>query len=91
MGALNSLGLHLLGVCLWTGGLVVLAWLSPQLSGSAAGTGSLPAGAGRGAGARRQVPMAAVVLRRFSTVAFGAFFLVFLSGTINAAVRIGSW
>ena len=91
MGAVNSLGLHLLGVCLWTGGLVVLAWLSPQLSGSDAGTGSLPAGAGRGAGARRQVPMAAVVLRRFSAVAFGAFFLVFLSGTINAAVRIGSW
>ncbi|MFC6255644.1 copper resistance protein CopD, partial [Kocuria oceani] len=25
MGAVNSLGLHLLGVCLWTGGLVVLA------------------------------------------------------------------
>ena len=91
MGAVNSLGLHLLGVCLWTGGLVVLAWLSPQLSGSAAGTGSLPAGAGRGAGVRPQVPIAAVVLRRFSTVAFGAFFLVFLSGTINAAVRIGSW
>ncbi len=91
MGAVNSLGLHLLGVCLWTGGLVVLAWLSPQLSASDAGTGTLPSGASRGAGARRQVPMAAVVLRRFSAVAFGAFFLVFLSGTINAAVRIGSW
>ena len=91
MGAVNSLGLHLLGVCLWTGGLAVLAWLSPQLSGSDAGTGTLPAGAGRGAGVRGRVPMAAVVLRRFSAVAFGAFFLVFLSGTINAAVRIGSW
>ena len=32
MGAVNSLGLHLLGVGLWTGGLVVLAWLSRLLS-----------------------------------------------------------
>lgn len=93
MGAVNSLGLHLLGVCLWTGGLVVLAWLSPQLSDPDAGTGTLPEGAARGrapAGARDRTPIAAVVLRRFSAVAFGAFFLVLLSGTVNAAVRIGS-
>ncbi len=94
MGAVNSLGLHLLGVSLWTGGLVVLAWLSPQLSAPDAGTGTLPEGAARGrsaAGPRDRAPIAAVVLRRFSAVAFGAFFLVFLSGTVNAAVRIGSW
>jgi cytochrome c oxidase assembly factor CtaG/putative copper export protein len=94
MGAVNSLGLHLLGVCLWTGGLVVLAWLSPQLSAPDAGTGTLPEGAARGrapAGVRGRAPIAAVVLRRFSAVAFGAFFLVLLSGTVNAAVRIGSW
>jgi putative copper resistance protein D len=91
MGAVNSLGLHLLGVSLWTGGLVVLAWLSPQLSARDAGTGTLPEGAARGAGARRRVPMAAVVLRRFSAVALGSFFLVLLSGVLNAAVRIGTW
>lgn len=94
MGAVNSLGLHLLGVCLWTGGLVVLAWLSPLLSAPDAGTGTLPEGAARGraaAGPRDRAPIAAVVLRRFSAVAFGAFFLVLLSGTVNAAVRIGSW
>jgi cytochrome c oxidase assembly factor CtaG/putative copper export protein len=94
MGAVNSLGLHLLGAGLWTGGLVVLAWLSPQLSAPDAGTGTLPEGAARGrpsAGPRRRVPIAAVVLRRFSAVALGAFLLVLLSGTVNAAVRIGSW
>ena len=91
MSAVNSLGLHLLGVCLWTGGLAALAWLSPLLSAKDAGTGTLPEGAGRGAGARRRVPIAAVVLRRFSAVAFGGFFLVLLSGVLNAAVRIGTW
>lgn len=94
MGAVNSLGLHLLGVCLWAGGLVVLAWLSPLLSAPDAGTGTLPEGAARGRAAaapRDRAPIAAVVLRRFSAVAFGAFFLVLLSGTVNAAVRIGSW
>ncbi|MFI7482566.1 cytochrome c oxidase assembly protein [Kocuria sp. M1R5S2] len=94
MAAVNSLGLHLLGVCLWTGGLAVLGWLSPRLSAPDAGTGTLPVGAARGrasSGDRPRVPIAAVVLRRFSAVAFGAFFLVLLSGTVNAAVRIGTW
>ncbi|MFI7580262.1 cytochrome c oxidase assembly protein [Kocuria kalidii] len=94
MGAVNSLGLHLLGAGLWTGGLVVLAWLSPLLSAPGAGTGTLPEGAARGrpsSGERQRVPLAAVVLRRFSAVALGAFLLVLLSGTVNAAVRIGSW
>ena len=27
MGAVNSLGLHLLGVCLWVGGILVLVWV----------------------------------------------------------------
>ena len=32
MGAVNSLGLHLLGVCLWVGGILVLVWVGPLLS-----------------------------------------------------------
>lgn len=94
MGAVNSLGLHLLGVSLWTGGLVVLARLSPQLSAEDAGSGTPPEGAAlaRSAdGSRRRAPVAAVVLRRFSAVALGSFFLVLLSGTVNAGLRIGSW
>ncbi|MCD1146086.1 bifunctional copper resistance protein CopD/cytochrome c oxidase assembly protein [Kocuria sp. LUK] len=93
MGAVNSLGLHLLGVCLWTGGLVVLAWLAPWLDAPEAGTAALPAGSARGrtGGAVRRVPLAAVVLRRFSAVALAAFLLVAASGVVNSAVRIGSW
>lgn len=94
MAAVNTLGLHVLGAGLWTGGLVVLARLSPLLSAPEAGTGTLPEGAARGrpgTDVSRRVPVAAVVLRRFSAVAFGAFFLVLLSGTVNAALRIGSW
>ncbi|WP_446425863.1 cytochrome c oxidase assembly protein, partial [Kocuria palustris] len=60
------------------------------LSAPQAGTGTLSQGTARG-GPRRGAPIAAVVLRRFSAVALGSFFLVFLSGTFNAAVRIGSW
>src|SRR5699024_9750424 len=32
--AVNSIGLHLLGVLLWVGGLVLLAMLAPTLSGT---------------------------------------------------------
>lgn len=31
--AVNSIGLHLLGVCLWIGGIIVLAFISRQLDG----------------------------------------------------------
>src|SRR5699024_11599593 len=33
--AVNSIGLHLLGVLLWVGGLVLLAMLAPKLTGTA--------------------------------------------------------
>ncbi|WP_425481876.1 cytochrome c oxidase assembly protein [Arthrobacter yangruifuii] len=65
--AVNSIGLHLLGVCLWIGGIIVLAVISRQL-GSITG----------------------VVLTRFSALAGFAFALVFLSGVVNASLRITS-
>lgn len=92
MGAVNSVGLHLLGVCLWVGGLVVLAYLSRSLTGPQAGTGTLPE---RRRGSRtargRRAPMAVAVLHRYSTVALGAFILVGVSGLINAGVRVHGW
>jgi cytochrome c oxidase assembly factor CtaG/putative copper export protein len=68
-GAVNSIGLHLLGVCLWVGGIIVLAVISGTL------------------GSRDTT---AVVLRRFSALAVFSFFLVFLSGVVNASIRITS-
>lgn len=66
-GAVNSIGLHLAGVCLWIGGLIVLAVVS-----------------------RRLGPITGVVLRRYSALAGFAFALVFLSGVVNASLRITS-
>lgn len=65
--AVNSIGLHLAGVCLWIGGLIVLAVISRQLG-----------------------PITGVVLRRYSALAGFAFVLVFLSGIVNASLRITS-
>lgn len=92
MGAVNSLGLHLFGVCLWFGGLVVLGYLSRQLTAPDAGTGTIPerVRGTRTAGDRR-VPMAVAVLRRYSAVALLGFLLVSLSGVLNAAVRLHGW
>ncbi|MFI3892795.1 cytochrome c oxidase assembly protein [Kocuria rhizophila] len=84
MGAVNSLGLHLLGVCLWVGGLVVLIWVGPLLSRETSVVSR------RGDSTHRE-PLLAVVLRRYSAVALGCYVLVLLSGIVNAAVRIGSW
>ena len=66
--AVNSIGLHLAGVCLWIGGLIVLAVISRQLG-----------------------PITGVVLRRYSALAGFAFALVFLSGIVNASLRITSF
>ncbi|WP_129656615.1 cytochrome c oxidase assembly protein [Rothia halotolerans] len=92
MGAVNSLGLHLLGVCLWFGGLVVLAYLSRQLSAPDAGTGTVPEKRrGTETAQTRRVPMAVAVLRRYSAVALAGFILVSVSGILNAAVRVHGW
>ena len=84
MGAVNSLGLHLLGVSLWVGGIIVLVWLSPLLSRESAVVSR------RGAATHRE-PLLAVVLRRYSAVALGCYVLVLLSGIVNAQIRIGTW
>ncbi len=65
--AVNSIALHLVGVCLWVGGIIVLSVIGGKL-----GT---------------QMP---TVLKRYSALAVFAFALVFLSGIVNASLRIGS-
>ncbi|GAB3534164.1 cytochrome c oxidase assembly protein [Arthrobacter tecti] len=65
--AVNSIALHLVGVCLWVGGIIVLAVIGGKL-----GT------------------QTSTVLKRFSALAGFAFALVFLSGIINASLRIGN-
>lgn len=96
MGAVNSLGLHLLGVCVWTGGLIALAWISGPLTRDRS-TARLPIGARARrdadtahAARGREVPLLAVVLNRFSHLALWCFVVVLASGVINAAVRIGT-
>lgn len=65
--AVNSIALHLVGVCLWVGGIVVLAVIGGKLGAQTT-----------------------TVLKRFSALAGFAFALVFLSGLVNASLRIGS-
>ncbi len=86
-GAINSLGLHLVGVSAWVGGIIMLALLSGILGGVRGGAG--PSGTVRG-----MTPAADITeptLRRFSTLAGFAFALVFASGVINASIRITNW
>ncbi|GAA1116990.1 cytochrome c oxidase assembly protein [Nesterenkonia jeotgali] len=94
--AVNSLGLHLLGVVIWVGGLVVLALLSPALSRDAAQTRVSAAAApvteagplGAEAPATPAPGMTETLLRRYSTLAGLALITVAASGVINASLRI---
>lgn len=63
--AVNSLGLHLLGVTIWVGGLIALVLV------------------------RHRVGADQTHVARFSSLALFSFGLVFVSGLINAQVRIG--
>ena len=76
--AVNSIGLHLLAVVLWFGGIMVLALLAPTLAGEAPGR------------ARGQV-LAGVVLKRYSALATFAVFLMIGSGLASAVIRITDW
>lgn len=76
-GAVNSIGLHLLGVVAWGGGLVALAMVSGLLGG--------PQKNITGADTN---PSAAEVLQRFSHLAGASFFLVALSGVAAGAIRV---
>lgn len=75
-GAINSLGLHLVGVSMWVGGIILLALLSGILTGAKAGAAG---------------DITEATLRRFSSLAGFAFVLVFASGVINASIRVTSW
>lgn len=76
--AVNSIGLHLLAVVLWFGGIMVLALLAPTLGGEAPGR------------VRGQV-LAGVVLKRYSALATFAVFLMIGSGLASAVIRITDW
>ncbi len=78
-GAINSLGLHLVGVSAWVGGIVVLALLSGVLAATP------------GPGVRGSADITEPTLRRFSSLAGFAFALVFASGVVNATIRVSSW
>jgi putative copper resistance protein D len=64
--AVNSLGLHLLGISIWVGGLIALSVV------------------------RYRAGVSQAEVARFSALALFSFGLVFLSGVINASLRIGS-
>ena len=80
-GAINSLGLHLVGVSAWVGGIIMLVFLSGVLLGGTGASGK--AGAGQ--------DITEPTLRRFSALAGFAFVLVLASGVINASIRVTSW
>lgn len=80
--AVNSIGLHLLGVLLWVGGLVLLAMLAPTLTGTSQLKPQVKEG--------HTQPLVYTVLSRYSAVAGVAIFLVAGSGIANAAIRMES-
>ncbi|GAB2892317.1 cytochrome c oxidase assembly protein [Neomicrococcus lactis] len=81
-GAVNALGLHLLGVYLWAGGIGTLALISRSLQGQAPGRFTDIKN-------KAQRPLTAgLVLKRFSDIAFVAIVVVTLSGIISAWIRM---
>ena len=80
-GAINSLGLHLVGVSAWVGGIIMLALLSRILGGA---SGSV-------AGTAGNADITEPTVRRFSALAGFAFVLVFASGIVNASIRVTNW
>lgn len=81
MAAVNSLGLHLLGVILWVGGVVVLALLAPAIRETAHSLNASEQGGPEILG---------TLLRRFSVLAGLALVTVAASGAVNAGLRISS-
>lgn len=76
--AVNSLGLHLLGVVLWVGGLIVLLLMSPKIRAAVAH------------GSPEDSSLLGTLLRRYSLLAGLALVTVVASGVINASLRITS-
>ncbi len=77
--AVSSLGLHLVGVTVWVGGLAAVLLVLPL-------TGRSP-GPVKG---QRPVDLTTLATR-YSAVALACFALVALSGVVNASVRLGGW
>lgn len=79
MAAVNSLGLHLLGVVIWVGGLIVLALLAPEIIRTARTQSA------RDSGSNATLE---TLLRRYSVLAGLSLVTVAASGIINADLRI---
>ncbi|NLS09199.1 bifunctional copper resistance protein CopD/cytochrome c oxidase assembly protein [Nesterenkonia sp. MY13] len=77
--AVNSLGLHLLGVVVWVGGLTVLALLGPEIARTARTLSTADQGGEQILG---------TLLRRYSVLAGLALVTVAASGVINADLRV---
>lgn len=71
IAAVSSLSLHIMGVAVWVGGVILLGLLAGMLQSARSEYSPL------------------VVFKRFSTLAGIAFAVVFLSGVINAVIRLG--
>ncbi|GGE76656.1 cytochrome c oxidase assembly protein [Nesterenkonia cremea] len=81
MAAVNSLGLHLLGVVIWVGGLTALVLLAPEIRRQASVRTTKDQGGPE---------LVGTLLRRYSVLAMLALITVALSGIINADLRIES-
>ncbi|WP_150460869.1 cytochrome c oxidase assembly protein [Nesterenkonia ebinurensis] len=77
--AVNSLGLHLLGVVIWVGGLAVLAVLAPEIARTAKSLSVKDQGGPEILG---------TLLSRYSVLAGLALVTVAASGVINADLRV---
>jgi cytochrome c oxidase assembly factor CtaG/putative copper export protein len=77
--AVNSLGLHLLGVVVWVGGLIVLALLAPLIAHTAQNLSARDQGGPE---------ILETLLRRYSLLAGLALVTVAASGVINAELRV---
>jgi cytochrome c oxidase assembly factor CtaG/putative copper export protein len=95
--AVTSLGLHLLGVSVWVGGLLCLVLLFGALNSSDAGPGRPAAGpatsptAGSptaGSPAAGSPTVMGTAITRFSGLAGWCLALVVVSGVVNASLRI---
>lgn len=76
-GAVNAIGLHLLGICAWTGGIVALGLVAGLLGPRTPSVSGRPGNS-----------MAADVLSRFSKLATCAIVLVIGSGIASASIRV---
>ncbi|MDO5633789.1 MAG: cytochrome c oxidase assembly protein [Micrococcus sp.] len=81
-GAVNSIGLHILGVVVWVGGLLVLMAVSTTLTGPDGATGQ------HSTYRQGRAPLLYTVLTRYSALAGLGLVTVALSGLVNASIRM---